>query len=165
MGNKNRKVGGKGTKPAKCAFQIAIENTLDVKNGFRLGLTAIKKSDRNKVEAKESIKLQGSLDIDGQVKNIYPQDPRWDYVLSYDGKLYFFEVHPAETSEVDAVINKVKWLKNWLRAKAPEIKKLPKAEHPYMWVQSGRYAILPTAKVQRRLTVSGIVTANKLVLK
>ena len=80
-------------------------------------------------------------------------------------RFIFFEVHPAETSEVDKVVNKVKWLKCWLKTHAPEINKLPKAEHPYTWVQSGRYAILPTAREKMKLSISGINTAKILSLK
>lgn len=161
----------KGTsKPAKakivkCAFQVAVENTEEVKNGFRVGKQAIKSADRSKVDAAESKKLQGSLDIDSQVKALYPMDPRWDYALSYADKIYYLEVHPAETSEIDKVVSKVKWLKNWLKTKATKINELPKAEHPYIWIQSGRYAILPTSKDKMKLSVSGIVATNKLSLK
>ena len=109
--------------------------------------------------------LQGSLDIDSQVKELYPEDPRWDYAISYDDKIYYFEVHSAETSEVEKVVNKLKWLKRWLKTKAPQIDNLPKAEHPYTWVQSGRYAILPTARETKKLSTCGIVTANKLNLR
>ena len=70
-----------------------------------------------------------------------------------------------ETSEVDKVVNKVKWLKSWLKTQAPEINILPKAEHPYTWVQSGRYVILPTAREKMKLSVSGITTSNILNLK
>ena len=82
-------------KSEKCAFQVAVELTEEVKNGFCVGKQAIKHTDRNKVNATDSKKLQGSLDIDSQVKMLYPHDPRWDYALSYDDKIYFFEVRPA----------------------------------------------------------------------
>lgn len=154
-----------GTKLSKCAFQVAIENTEEVKNGFCVGKQAIKSIDRSRIVTANNNKLQGSLDIDSQVKAVYPNEPRWDYALSYDDKIYFFEVHPAETSEVDKVVNKVKWLKRWLKTQAPNINKLPKAEHPYTWIQSGRYAILPTAREKMKLSVFGITTANILSLK
>lgn len=161
MANKKRKK----EQVAKCAFQVAIENTEEVEKGFCIGKQAIKSIDRSKVVAANNKKLQGSLDIDSQVKALYPNEPRWDYALSYDNKIFFFEVHPAETSEVDKIVNKVKWLKCWLKSQAPEINKLPKAEHPYTWVQSGRYAILPTAKEKMKLSVSGITTTKILNLK
>ena len=164
MANNKRKKEQIEVGMTKCAFQEAIENTEEVKNGFCVGKQAIKSIDRSKVVATNN-KVQGSLDIDSQVRALYPNEPRWDYALSYDDKIYFFEVHPAETSEVDKVVNKVKWLKCWLKTQAPKINKLPKAEHPYTWVQSGRYAILPTAREKMKLSVSGITTANKLSLK
>ncbi len=154
-----------GVKSTKCAFQVAIENTEEVKNGFCVGKQSIKSIDRSKVVTANKIELQGSRDIDNQVKAIYPDEPRWDYALSYGDNIYFFEVHPAETSEVDKVIDKVKWLKCWLKKQAPEIDKLSKAEHPYIWVQSGRYAILPTAKEKMKLSISGITTTKILHLK
>ena len=165
MANKRRKTEQVGAETVKCAFRVAIENTEEVKNGFCVGKQAIKSVDRSKVDAADKNKLQGSLDIDSQVKTLYPNEPRWDYALSYDDKVYFFEVHPAETSEVDKVVSKVIWLKSWLKAKAVKINELPKAEHPYTWVQSGRYAILPTAREMKKLAVSGVVTANKLSLR
>lgn len=150
---------------SKNAFQIAVENTEDVKNGYCQGKQAIKNADRTKIEVEDPQLLQGSLDIDNQVKMKYPRESRWDYALSYDDKLYYIEVHPAETSEIDQVISKVKWLKNWLKTKAAEIDNLPKAEHPYIWIQSGRYGILPMAKVRKKLSVAGLITQPKLSLK
>ena len=128
-------------------------------------MQAVKNSDRNKVNVTDPRKLQGSLDIDTQVQKKYPQEPRWDYALSYDDKLYFFEVHPASTSEVDAVIKKLGWLKDWLKNKAPEINKLQKGVHPYVWVQSGRYDILDSGKSGKKLAASGIVVTNQLNFK
>lgn len=164
MVSKKKKLGKNGAGNAKCAFQIAVENTPDVKNGFRTGLQAVKNSDRNKVNVTDPRKLQGSLDIDTQVQKKYPQEPRWDYALSYDDKIYFFEVHSASTSEVDAVIKKLGWLKDWLKNKAPEINKLQKGNQPYTWVQSGSYSILSLGSYAKKLAVNGIKVANSLKL-
>lgn len=165
MANNKKHSNFAGKKAKKCKFQEAVENTNEVRDGFRVGKGAINSADRNKIEADNNNKIQGSLDIDSQVKALYPEAPRWDYVLSYDDKLYYFEIHPAETSEVDRVIKKLCWLKNWLRTKAEQIDKLPKAEHPYIWVQSGRYAILSSANMNRKLSAVGISIASKLKLK
>lgn len=160
----NNKISSKQTNKLS-AFQLAVECTEDVSKGFCVGKKAIKNSDRNKVNASDSRKLQGSLDIDSQVKIIYPQSPRWDYALSYNDIIYYIEIHPAETSEIDTIVNKVKWLKEWLKTKAPAINKLPKAEYPYIWVQSGRFAILPTSKDKMKLSAAGVISTNILNLK
>ena len=154
-----------GNRENKSAFQIAIEKTEDVKGGFCKGKQAIKNVDRGRIELAVESMLDGSLDIDGQVKTLYPNDPRWDYALSYNDTVYFVEVHPAETSEVDKVISKVRWLKNWLRTRAIQIDGLPKAERPYTWLQSGRFAILPTSRAKMKLSAAGITVVNKLRLK
>ena len=167
MANNNRKKKNMpaSTRSTKCPFQMAVESTEEVKTGYRPGLHAIKKSDRNKVNAMHTNKIQGSLDIDTQVQAIYPNKNRWDYVLSYNNRLYFFEIHSAETSEVKIVIDKINWLKYWLKVKASNINALPKAEHPYIWIQSGRYAILPGSKEMMKLSIAGITTTNRLNLK
>jgi hypothetical protein len=53
-------------------------------------------------------------------------------------KVFFFEVHSAKTDEVDTVLRKLAWLKQWLHQKAPEINFL-RAEKPYYWIQSNSY--------------------------
>lgn len=163
MGNK-RKLKGVANV-IKCAFQEAVEKTPEVRIGFCIGKQAIKNSDRCKIKATDDRKLQGSLDIDRQVKSLYPREPRWDYALSYNDIISYIEIHPAETSEVDKVVSKVRWLKTWLKTKAPEIDKLPKAENPYVWVLSGRYAILPTSKEKRKLSGAGLLVVKNLNLK
>lgn len=165
MANRNVHSGLAAAVSPKSAFQLAVEKNEYVRNGFCSGLQAIKESDRGKVEVADTKKLQGSLDIDSQVKALYPEEPRWDYAVSYNDRICFFEVHSAETSEVAKVIRKLDWLKQWLKSHAPEIDRLPKAEHPYVWVQSGRYAISPLSSEKRKLAVSGIFTTNKLRLK
>lgn len=165
MANKKRISRSAVRRSAKCAFQKAVDNTEEVKGGFCDGKKAIKNSDQEKIKVVNVWKIQGSLDIDTRVKVLYPNDPRWDYALSYDNRMYYVEIHPAETSEVDKVVSKVRWLKNWLKTKAEEIDKLPKANYPYIWVQSGRYAILPNSKEMRKLSAAGLIITKTLNLK
>ena len=88
MANNKKHSNFAGKKAKKCKFQEAVENTNEVRNGFCIGKGAINSADRNKIEADNNNKIQGSLDIDSQVKALDPEAPRWDYVLSYDDKLY-----------------------------------------------------------------------------
>lgn len=167
MGSKNNNKKSKipkGKKILKSKFQLAVEGTVDVKNGYRRGLQAVKSCDLDKIDVSSPRELQGSLDIDSQMKNKEHDANRWDYVLSFCNKLYFFEIHPAETSEVDKMILKLSWLRNWLNNSAPLIEAMPKADVPYTWVQSGRGGILPTAKVKLKLSQAGIVTTKILRL-
>ena len=146
-------------------FKEAVESTEEVKNGYRQGLQALKKTDRSKLSCSDTSKLDGSLDIDTQVKALYPNSDRWDYAISYSGKVCYYEVHPAETSEVTKMIGKITWLKQWLKDKAPAINVLSANYPKYVWVSSGRVNVLPTSREAKRISSSGIVLTSRLNLK
>lgn len=146
-------------------FKEAVKSTEEVKNGYCQGLQALKKSDRTKISCNDTIKLDGSLDIDTNVKAHYPHSERWDYAVSYFGKICYCEVHPAETSEVTKMIGKLSWLKQWLKDKAPDIKALPAYSPKYVWLSSGRVNVLPTSREAKRVSSSGIVLTSHLTLK
>ena len=152
-------------KKATNRFKEAVEKTEEVKNGFRQGLQALKKVDRTKIGCDETRKIDGSLDIDSSVKSLYPVSERWDYAISYTGKICYCEIHPAETSEVTKMIGKLAWLKKWLMVKAPEINVLPSYTYKYVWVSSGRVNVLPTSREAKRISSSGILLTNRLFFK
>lgn len=104
-------------------FELAVTNTPDIAGGYKNGLQAFGRNS-SFVEVDDIKKLEGSVDIDECTKELYPDEPRWDYALGYDGKAYFIEVHPASTSDVKTVIEKAKWLDGLLNAKAKELKAL-----------------------------------------
>lgn len=146
-------------------FKEAVESTEEVKDGYCKGLQALKNADRSKVSCSDTSKLDGSLDIDTNVKSLYPNSERWDYAISYSGKTCYCEVHPAETSEVTKMIGKLAWLKQWLKDKAPSIKALPAYNPKYVWVASGRVNVLPTSREAKRISSSGITLTGHLNLK
>lgn len=146
-------------------FKEAVESTKEVKDGYCQGLQALKKTDRSKVSCSDPSKLDGSLDIDTTVKALYPQSERWDYAISYSGKICYCEVHPAETSEVTKMIGKLAWLKQWLKEKAPSINTLPAYNPKYVWVSSGRVNVLPTSREAKKISCSGIVLTKHFNLK
>ena len=73
-------------------------------------------------------------------------------------------MHPASTSDVDTVIKKLTWLKEWLKNKAPQINKLQKGNQPYTWVPTDGYAILSSGSYAKKLAVNGIAVSNSLKL-
>lgn len=146
-------------------FKEAVESTGEVKDGYCLGLRALKRTDRSKVSCSDTSKLDGSLDIDTNIKALYPNSDRWDYAISYSGRICYCEVHPAETSEVTKMIGKLAWLKQWLKDKAPDINALPAYSPKYVWVSSGRVNVLPTSREAKRISSSGIALTSHLTLK
>jgi len=137
------------------AFKDAVKSTPDIANGYQVGLNAIDGKYRNKIIVSNTRLLDGSVDIDSCTTRLYPNDNRWDYAFSYNNKVYFVEVHSANTREVSVVVKKLKWLKGWLVQHAPNINKL-KALHPYFWIQSKGFAILTTSPQYKIMIQNGL---------
>jgi hypothetical protein len=142
-------------------FKKTIEATQEVKNCYQNGLQALGKYS-SKIELENTSKCEGSIDLDVCLLTTYPQDNRWDYVFSYKGHTYFVEVHSAHTSEVNVVLQKLEWLKDWLPNKAPEIHQLsPKS---FYWIQSNGYHIAKNSRQEKQLAQKGLRPVNKLKL-
>jgi len=145
-------------------FKQAVEATPDVATGFRTGLTALG-AYSSKVTVSDTNQLQGSIDIDTCTKAQYPNDNRWDYAFAYKGEAFFIEVHSANTSEVSTVLRKLQWLKDWLNHQAPEINKLKTTKmHPFYWIQSKNFAILPNSRQARAAAVAKLMPIPRLNL-
>lgn len=146
-------------------FKEAVESTEEVKDGYCQGLRALRKTERSKVSCSDTSKLDGSLDIDTNVKSLYPDSERWDYAISYSGKVCYCEVHSAETSEVTKMTEKLAWLKQWLKDKGPAINALPTCTPKYVWLSSGRVNVLSTSREAKKISHLGIVLTSHLNLK
>jgi len=144
----------------KNSFKNAVEATPDVANGYKAGLSAMG-AYTSKILLASTLLIEGSVDIDTCTADKYPNSHRWDYVFAYDGKAYFVEVHSAHTSEVKTVLNKLKWLKDWLNNHATEINKL-KAKSPFYWIQSKGFSIPKTSPQYREALKAGIKPIAKL---
>ena len=150
---------------AKTDFQLAVERTAEVSAAYEPGLRALRRAEVGKVVASDGSRLDGSLNIDDAVAQLYPNENRWDYAIGYGQKVYFVEIHPAYTGEVPKMIAKLNWLKLWLKAKAPKIDALPKSAPAYHWVQSGKSAILPHSREAKLLAKYGLKPKPVLRLK
>ncbi|MEB3249019.1 MAG: hypothetical protein VKK07_06715 [Merismopediaceae bacterium] len=134
------------------SFQEAVKQTPLLKDHLKQGLQALG-SHSKQVKLNSSRLCEGSVDIDQALERLFPQANRWDYALGYDGKTYFIEVHPADTSEVETLLKKYQWLKKFLREKAPQLNQEPKEFH---WIASGGVHILPSSRQARKLAESKI---------
>ena len=143
-------------------FKQAVEVTPDIENGYKIGLSALGQYS-NKIKAANTRLLNGSVDIDTCTTAKYPNENRWDYVLAYSQKVYFVEVHSANTSQVSTVLRKLQWLKDWLNSCAPEINKL-KAQQPYYWVMSNNNRILSGSTQARQISQAGLKPISYLNL-
>jgi hypothetical protein len=144
-------------------FKQAVEKTPDVASGYKSGLSALGKYSQ-KMSCGNVRLLEGSVDIDTCTRTKYPNDSRWDYALSYNQKIYFVEVHPASTSEISAILDKLCWLKDWLNQHAPKINQLPKAQPAFYWIQSSNFAILKTSPQFRKIVQHNLKPISRLLL-
>ena len=145
----------------KQPFKQAVTNTEDIRNCYQKGLKALG-NNCSAIKPSNTSLCNGSVDIDTCTKTIYPNAPRWDYAFSYKNEVYFVEVHSAQTGEVRAVLNKLKWLKDWLNSQAPEINKLKAKEKAFTWVSSGRFSILKTSPQYKQCAQKGLIPVSSL---
>lgn len=163
--SKGKKQKTAGADKANCSFRKAIENTPDVQHGYREGLQAIVKADKRAVMVKDARRLDGSLNIDEETKMLYPNESRWDYAVGYDGKVYYVEVHPANTSNVEEVIKKKLWLDKWLKEKAPSMSALKAGSPKYQWAATEvGVHVSPQSMYARRLSQRGIEKPKRPVV-
>lgn len=146
-------------------FADAIEKCAEVRGKLCAGLTAMGKNSAM-VKVSDTRLLNGSLDIDNAVKAARPNEARWDYAIGYRDNAYFVEVHPADTKNVDEMVKKVTWLKQWLDKEAPELKELHSCGS-FHWIPSGRVKILKTSPQYKRISANNLSLAQStpLILK
>ncbi|RMD68020.1 MAG: hypothetical protein D6819_10380 [Gammaproteobacteria bacterium] len=114
----------------------------------------------SKIRPQDPRRLTGSVDLDRALARTHPNAPRWDYGIGYDlghrEAAYWIEVHPANTSNVREVIQKLIWLKGFLQQNAPLWHLTQNAGNPYRWIASGKVNISRNTPQFRQLSQSGL---------
>ena len=152
------------TKSLANKFKMAVEATPDIDKCYKPGLNALGVHS-SKIVLSEGIICNGSVNIDACLKEKYPDSNRWDYCFGCNHEVFFIEVHPANISDIKVMINKMRWLKDWLKNQAPQLDSLKATSVPaFYWIQSGRNAILPNSPQARRMAKEGIKPIGKLKL-
>lgn len=143
-------------------FAQAVHATPSLTSAMLPGLQALSKAARSKIDCSDTTVLVGSVDVDTTLQPDYPTAPRWDYAVGVgDGKkdrIHWIEVHPANTKNVDEVIAKLRWLKDWLPTHALALHQL---RGDFIWIASGEMRILKTSPQFRRLASTGIVLRGR----
>ena len=118
------------------SFTDAVQSTLELTECLKSGLQALG-SNRRKIRVDSTRDLTGSVDIDACLARRYPNAPRWDYVFGYKDRVYYVEVHQGRTGEMENVIVKLEWLRQWRKSSAKSLENL---KHPrtYHWISTGR---------------------------
>lgn len=150
-------------KSESTTFKSIVQAIPAIAGAYREGLQALESKNAGKVKPQNPRKLSGSVYLDKCLKTTNPHDARWDYVIGYSEKAYFVEVHPANTSNVDEVVKKKKWLDVWLKTNALDLKAMM-AGTSYYWIASGKVAILPNSPQARKIAKNKLVLCKELNL-
>lgn len=150
-------------KSDSTTFKSIVQAIPAIAGAYREGLQALESKDAGKVKPQNPRKLSGSVYLDKCLKTTNPHDARWDYVIGYSEKAYFVEVHPANTSNVDEVVKKKKWLDVWLKTNALDLKAMMSGTG-YYWIASGKVAILPNSPQARKIAKNKLVLCKELNL-
>ena len=144
-------------------FEATVKEVCDIAEGYRQGLGALG-ANSSYVAVKEPRRLNGSVDIDTCTHDAYARDNRWDYVISYDSKAYYLEIHPATGGTVKEMEAKLSWLKAWLKKAAAPLDAYPSGMPRYTWVHSGKCGLLKSSPEYRRAATLGLLPVKVMRL-
>lgn len=144
------------------SFKDTVESLTEIRGSFQSGLTALD-SNSGKIKPDNTRLINGSVNLDDSLKKTYPNANRWDYIIGYNDKAYFVEIHPAAGGEVKVVLLKLEWLKAWLKSSAGTLNGI-KADDPYHWIASGKMAIPKTSNQYKIAARNGMIPKSHLAL-
>ena len=132
------------------SFTGAVRSTPEIAKCLKAGLQALG-ANSSKVRVRVPRDLKGSVDIDTCLTSYCPNAPRWDYVFGYKNHIYYVEVHQGKTSEVENIIKKFNWLKQWRARSATNLENL-KNQSSHHWISvSGTASIGKRSRYRRML--------------
>jgi len=140
-------------------FKEAVEATPNLSGTLQVGLQALRAEDKPHIEAQNTRKLTGSVDVDTALQRIEPSANRWDFGIAYRHTnrkaevVYWVELHTASDAEVKVVIKKARWLRDWLKADG---KRLAAFESDIVWVSSGATTFQLTGPQRKQMAQAGL---------
>ena len=123
------------------------------------GLRALSKQDRGFVSGGVRSRVSESLHLDEALRERYPGDPRWDYLLgdSEKDRIVALEVHPATGSQVKQVIAKKRAAMKQLAGHLTDGLWL------WFWAASGKVGLAPQGKYRAQLEEAGIHFVGRML--
>lgn len=137
-----------------------MEAIPNLQGWWQAGLEALRAEDKPHIEAEDTRKLTGSLNIDKALERLHPHATRWDFAIGYkhanrDAEVvYWTELHSAHDSQVKKVIAKAEWLRVWLKGDG---RPLNAFERDIVWVSSGPTRMQLTGPQRKQMAVAGLI--------
>ncbi|WP_456326827.1 hypothetical protein [Palaeococcus sp. (in: euryarchaeotes)] len=135
------------------AFLEKVEETHGLKECLKTGLQALTQQYRRKIRARDSRKINGSIFLEECVNG------RWDYIIGYNDKTFFVEIHPVKTSEVENVLDKLFWLRRW-KENTPF-----KDDSNFFWLSTNGVGILKRSSYWKKVHKQGLRIKRTLNLE
>lgn len=133
---------------------------------YRPGKGALESKHRKQVDSGSPRRLTGSIALDAALARQppYSHQPRWDYGIGYEPPqgsecAIWIEVHPAATSNVKEVVDKLNWLRSWLRNEASDLGLMTGAAPnvpSYVWIATSGVHIPRNSPQARKLNEYGL---------
>jgi hypothetical protein len=128
------------------------------------GLQALKGDHRSQLLQEEvRTAFADSLDLDEALRESFPEENRWDYLLGHSGSnsVVGLEPHSAHSDQISTVIAKraaaIRQLRPFLRRSDAVV--------AWYWVASGRVDFVPMEKAVFRLQQAGITFVGRKLSK
>lgn len=150
-------------KQSEIYLETIVGNMPSIANCFQTGLKAMG-AHATKIEVENTRLLCGSINIDECLKLKYPQSNRWDYAICYNKSVYFIEVHSGHTGEVNTMLKKLQWLKDWLSSDAQVLKSIAAKPKAFFWILSKGNHILKGSRQSKLLAQKGLTPISRLKL-
>ncbi len=149
--------------PRKSALRQALRGNSPLQSDIRDGLEALKRTDRNRFDQEIRADFKDSLALDEAMSADYPEESRWDYLLSHapSANVVAVESHVAQGDQISAVIRKRSAARDQLRNHLQENARVSR----WLWVASGKVLFADTEKVRRRLDQNGITFVGRTIMK
>lgn len=116
-------------------FKAAVEATSSIARAYQPGIKGLLPVDKKRLAAAE--RATGSVALDEALRSRYPNERRWDYGIGLPAgeaeQVLWLEVHHAASGETERVLQKLQWLRGWLRNEAPALNQLPAK---FIWLLS-----------------------------
>ena len=142
-------------------FKDAVEATPHLAGKWLPGLQALRAQDRPHVLPNDPRKLRGSVDVDTALKKLpmHAEAHRWDFAIGFKHTnrtaefVYWVETHTGSDSQINVMMDKLKWLKQWLKTDG---KLLSEFECDFIWAPSSATAFTKGARQVRALAGMGL---------
>jgi hypothetical protein len=148
------------------SFRDALAQTPNLEKAWQHGLQALRAEDRRHIKPEDPRRLGGSADIDAALLEKEPQANRWDFAIGYQHSnrreecIYWVETHTGSDEQIQVVLKKLEWLKNWLRRDG---RPLARFERDIIWISSGHTRFTKGSAQVKILAQKGLIYAGAIL--